>query len=80
VELDGLSQLKVTFPEKDGIDAISLVDLLDGKVERTRVEGRVVILANDGAKMHAVETPVGRVKAHRAFCHQLFSAWEQLGE
>jgi hypothetical protein len=80
VALDGLSQLKVEFPKKDEIDVISLVDVLDGKVERPRVEGRVVIFANDGAKMHTVETPMGAVKAHRAFCHQLFSAWRQLAE
>jgi hypothetical protein len=70
----------VTFPEKDGIEAISLIDVLDGKVARGGIDGRVVILANDGAKVHAVRTPTGEVKAHRAFCHQLFSAWEQLGE
>lgn len=58
----------------------SLVGLLNGKMESGRLKDRVVILGYDGAKIHTVPTPLGRIRAHRLFYYGLVSIMRRFEE
>lgn len=73
-QLTGEGNYRFTWPEGGGeIHAISFIDLLRGSVPAEALKGAVVLLGYDGRKMHLVDSPMGRVKAHRLFCHALSS-------
>jgi hypothetical protein len=76
--LDNLSRLPINFPGKDDLEYIPLVDFL-GRNRRPDLKGRVVILGYDGDNIGRVQTPIGLVKAHRAFYYALTSLHTQLG-
>lgn len=67
IPLDGRNQVPIDLPGKDAIDYIPFHDLLAGRVDPRKLAGKVVILAYDGDKIHSLETPIGKVKAHRIF-------------
>ncbi len=54
----------------DDLQPLTLRSLLDGSAAE-KVRGKVVVLGYDGAKMHALPTPSGEIKAHRLFFYQL---------
>jgi len=54
-------------------DYISYIDLVEGRVEKSRISGKYVILGYDGAKIHQIPTPSGLMNAHIAFYQSLLS-------
>ena len=75
--LDGRSEVAVTYPENDELTALSFVDFLQPGA-RPGVKDRVVILAYDASRFEPVETPRGKMRPHRVFCHALRSIHAQL--
>lgn len=63
--------LKVDLKKSPPVNAISLVDVLDGNIDRTRITGKVVVLGYEGAKAPTFDTVMGRLSAHRYFMMNL---------
>ena len=53
--------------EAPRIDVISLIDVLDGKTERGKIAGKVVVFGYEGPKAPMFDTAIGRHSAHRLF-------------
>lgn len=76
VALDERSEIAVTYPPKDDMPFISLLDFL-GPQARPQVKDRIVILAYDSDRFAAIDTPVGKIRPHRAFFYALMSIYRQ---
>ena len=72
ISLDADSRAAIQFPQRDEIDYISLVDFLKAG-PRPEVKDKIVIIGLDTGAMARVHTPIGDVKAHRAFYYALLS-------
>ena len=70
---------KVDLAKVPQFDVISLVDVLDGKIERARIAGKIVVFGYEGPKATMHDTAIGRISAHRAFMANLL-ALEMLGK
>ena len=73
--LDKSNQLKVVVG-KEPVVVLSLLDLLEGRVTRKQIEGKVVVLGYDGDKMDKMTTPAGSMRAHRWVLTSLTALWE----
>lgn len=73
--LDQNNQLKVVVG-KEPVVVHSLLDLLEGRVTRPQIEGKVVVLGYDGEKMEKMATPAGSMRAHRWVLISLIAVWE----
>jgi hypothetical protein len=62
---------KVDLRKAPPIDVISLVDVLDGKVDRAKIAGKIVIFGYDGSKAVTFDTRIGKLTAHRVFMANL---------
>lgn len=69
---------KVDLAKVPRFDVISLVDVLDGKIDRARVAGKIVVFGYEGPKAAMFDTAIGRISAHRVFIANLL-ALEMLG-
>jgi hypothetical protein len=69
-------QVPVTSIPK--MDYLPFHRLISGESDKQLLEGKIVIIGYDGSKIHSVRTPIGPIKAHRLFCHQLFSVYGML--
>ena len=70
---------KVDLAKVPQFDVISLVDVLDGKIERARIAGKIVVFGYEGPKATMHDTAIGRISAHRAFMVNLL-ALERVGK
>ena len=64
---DRSGSLKVDLRKSTRYQVISLLDVLDGKVERAKIEGKVVVFGYDGKLAEMFDTPIGRLSAHHGF-------------
>jgi CHASE2 domain-containing sensor protein len=60
------------------INAISFIDIVDGKISSQVLKDKVIVIGYDGSKMHKVKTRFGESKAHRLFWLGLQDSWRQL--
>jgi hypothetical protein len=60
------------------IDALSFIDIVDGKFKPEMIRGKVIVIGYDGAKTHSLKTPFGQLKAHRIFWLGLIDCWRQM--
>ena len=65
--IDRSGSVKIDFRKSAGYQVISLLDVLDGKVERAKIEGKVVVFGYDGKLAEMFDTPIGRLSAHHGF-------------
>ena len=70
---------KVDLAKAPQFDVISLVDVLDGKIDRARIAGKIVVFGYEGPKATMHNTAIGRISAHRAFMANLL-ALEMVGK
>ena len=70
-QADATGKRKIDLSKAPKFDPISLVDVLDGKVNRADFAGKIVILGYDGPKSPMFDTPIGRLSAHRVFMANL---------
>lgn len=71
IELDADNRVQIRFPAADKLSCVKFHDLLSGKLESKAVQGKVVILGYDGAKIQLIQSPLGPIKAHRYFVYGL---------
>jgi hypothetical protein len=76
VTLDARSEVGIEYPAKDEQPFISFSDFL-GPQARPEVKDRVMILAYDSERFEPVETPMGKIRPHRAFVYALTSIYRQ---
>ncbi len=62
---------KIDLANAPRFDVISLVDVLDNKVDRARIAGKIVVFGYDGSKAAMFDTAIGRISAHRVFMANL---------
>ena len=65
--IDRGGSVKIDFRKFARYQVISLLDVLNGKVERAKIEGKVVVLGYDGKLAEMFDTPIGRLSAHHGF-------------
>lgn len=78
IKLDENNQIRLGKIEARDPAYTSFSQLLDGKAGAARLRDKVVVIAYDGSKMHALTTSAGPIKAHRLFYLGLLDAWSQL--
>jgi hypothetical protein len=78
IELDPDNRVQIRLPAANKLAHIKFHDLLSGKLESRALQGKVVIVGYDGAKIQLIQLPLGPIKAHRYFtyglqdlCHRL---------
>ena len=69
---------KIELAKVPRFDVISLVDVLDGKIDRAKIAGKIVVFGYEGPNATMFETAIGRIAAHRVFVMNLM-ALEQAG-
>jgi hypothetical protein len=77
VTLDRRSEVAVTYPIKDELSYIPFADFIAGSKPTLAVKDRVVVLAYDSERFEPVDTPMGKVRPHRAFYYALLSIYRQ---
>ena len=70
---DRSGSLKVDLRKSPRYEVISLLDVLDGKVDLARIAGKVVVLGYEGKLAAMFDTPIGRLSAHRGFMANLLA-------
>ncbi len=70
---DRSGSLKVDLRKSPSYEVISLLDVLDGKVDRARIAGKVVVLGYEGKLAAMFDTPIGRLSAHHGFMANLLA-------
>lgn len=78
IRLDAANSVLAEFPQGDTLDYVPFHELLSKPEAFKKLKGKIVVLGYDGAKIHALATPVGWRKAHRVFWHGLQSLWQQM--
>ena len=71
IPVNDIGEARYELPTKDIIDSISFIDLLEGKINRKRLLGKIVILGVDLNTIPTFETKIGRIGSHRLFYHSL---------
>ena len=74
---DGSGTRAIDLSKAPRVDAISLVNVLDGKIDRARIAGKIVVFGYEGVKAAMFVTPLGRISAHRVVMENLL-ALEQM--
>ena len=69
-------EYKFTFPDKDRLKKYSLADLLEDKIDRIKLSGKIVILGYDGDNQAVIQTPIGGLKAHDYFGYVLLAMYD----
>ena len=76
--LDEKNSIVRRLPSKDDLTYVPFNQFLTGKIPASLVEGKVIIIGYDGAKMHSLPTSIGPIRAHRIFVYDLKNAYEKL--
>ena len=74
VALDDRSEIGIEYPKTNGLPFISFCDFV-GPIPHPEVKNKVVILAYDSERFAAIDTPLGKVRPHRAFVFALMSIY-----
>ena len=70
-DIDGTR--KIDLAKAPRFDVISLVDVLDAKIDRNRIAGKIVVFGYEGPKAAMFESAIGRISAHRLFVTNLMA-------
>jgi hypothetical protein len=71
-------EVPVHYPREDKLDYISFGELIRKDTDKSRLEAKVVIIGYDGNNSGLLDTPIGKVRAHRAFYYCLQDLYAQL--
>lgn len=78
IELNKYSEMYVNYPEKDELNYISLIDLINNKINKYQINNKIVIIGYDGDKSEYANISTGKVKKHRVFIYGLIDMYNQL--
>lgn len=76
--LNEKSEVAVQLPGKDNLDPISFLDVLQGKFDPKRIQGKIVILGFDAKETPTLPTTLGPLRIHRLFFYSLENLYQQL--
>jgi hypothetical protein len=71
-------EIPVQYPPKDTINFISFYDILHGDIDKSQIAGKIVLIGYDGNLIDSLNTPIGKIKAHRIFYYSLVNIYNQL--
>jgi len=74
--LNEQGEVTVEYPAKDDLTSISFADFIQ-QPARPEVKDKIVIVAYDSERFEAVDTPMGKVRPHRAFVYALMSIYRK---
>jgi hypothetical protein len=77
--IDGAGQVKIPLSNTRLPNTISALDLLEGKVDKNALEGKVVIVIYTGSKSPTLPIAGTPVKLHQVFMAQLRDLFDALG-
>lgn len=72
------NEVEVTMPIDEPLDALSLIDLLDGRIKRTRLQGKVVVLGYIGSKAETFQFKGRTFSTHELFYLELLGLYRRL--
>lgn len=75
--LSPASEVTVQLPAQDDLAPISFLDLLQGKFDPARVQGKIVVLGFDAKEAPTLPTTLGPLRIHRLFFYSLESLYRQ---
>jgi hypothetical protein len=78
VLLNKYNEIKVDLPEKDNIDYISFVDLIENNFDKKQIENKIIILGYDGDNISSIDTKIGKIKMHRYFYYTLIGLYNKV--
>jgi hypothetical protein len=71
IPINNAGEANYKLPIKDTIDSLSFIDLINGKIDRKLIAGKIVILGVDLKTMPTFNTLLGEIGSHRLFYHSL---------
>ena len=74
---DGNGVRKVDLANVPRFDVISVADVPDGKIDRAKIAGKIIVFGYEGPKAAMFDSTIGRISARSAFMLNL-RAMEQL--
>ncbi len=78
LQLNGNLEIAIQFPKSAEMAYVPFHELLESTKRDSELIGKFVIMGYDGAKIHKLETPIGRINAHRYWVLALESAHHSL--
>jgi hypothetical protein len=76
--VDAKNQLAVQFSNTNDLPFVSFDAVLDGSASTNLFAEKVVIIAYSGPAIHSLETPSGKLGAHKVFLLSLKNVYERL--
>lgn len=76
--LTSMSEVTWELPKKDGLKARSFLDLVEGRVAKAELKGKIVVLGYEGTLDPKYKTAFGQMGAHRMFVYCLEWVWGRL--
>lgn len=78
VPLNAYGEAVVTYPARDDLRCLSYVDVIRKRAPAADLAGKIVIVGYEGPAVEMLDTPIGRISAHRVFCYFLSSLYGRL--
>lgn len=78
VSLNEYGEAAVSYPARDDLRSLSYVDVVRKRVPVADLAGRIVVVGYEGPAVDMLETPIGKLSAHRVFCYFLASLYGEL--
>lgn len=78
ITLNQYSEMDVNYPETDELSYISLIDLINDKIDKEQIKNKIVIIGYDGIQSETQNISTGKVNTHRVFIYGLIDMYNQL--
>jgi CHASE2 domain-containing sensor protein len=78
VPLNEYGEAPVVYPARDDLRCLSYVDVIRKRVPAADLSGKIVVVGYEGPAVDMLDTPIGKISAHRVFCYFLASLYGQL--
>jgi hypothetical protein len=78
LQVDAKNQVAVQFSNTNDLPYISFHAVLDGSAPTNSFAGKVVVIGYTGAEIHSLDTPSGKMDAHKVFLLTLKSVYERV--
>jgi len=78
LRINEYGEIDVNYPEMDNLNYISFYDLVNGTIDRSIIENKVIILGYDGEQIDKIRISSGDVKSHRVFIYSLFNIYDNM--
>lgn len=76
--LEQNNEVRINYPEKDTLEYISFIDLINQKADHSRLENKIIILGYDGDKIDTIKIKTGNIRSHRVFYYILQDLYNRI--